>query len=176
MVKDMKTRAGTPIVSEVTSDLRLLPSRVAAIREKILEACATGDIEALRVPIDSNEVRPMFERGMKRAPGEDPIGRLKALSFDGKGREMLELLRAILRRPFVTVTRGPTVLYVWPFFAVKPPADPTLEERETMLACIRFADLRGVDSEVQARPMEIAIGSDGTWHYFWTSPAAERRG
>ena len=71
------------------TDASVLPRAVAAIRQKILQACATRDIEALRIPIDWNEVRPLFERGSKRPPGEDPVERLKALSFDGKGEEIL---------------------------------------------------------------------------------------
>jgi hypothetical protein len=164
------------IVSAPSSDARLPPPRVAAMRAKILEACAKGDIEALRIPIDWNEMRPLFERGAKRPPGEDPVERLKALSFDGKGRETIDLLRTILRQPFVTVTKGPTTLYVWPSFAVAPLVDPTPEERQIMLACVRFVDLHGAEPNGKPAPMEIAIGADGTWHYFWTSSAAGRRG
>ena len=164
------------IVSPAFSDVRLLPAPVAAMRSKILEACAKGDIEALRIPIEWNELRPVFGRGLKRPPGEDPVERLKALSFDGKGREIVDLLRKILRQPCVTVTKGPTTLYVWPALAVTPPADPTPDERQAMLACVRFADLRGAESGGSPRPMETAIGADGVWHYFWTSVATDRRG
>ena len=161
-------------VSGPYADSAALPALVAMMRSKILEACDRQDIEALRVPIDRNEVRPLFERGARRAPGEDPIARLKALSFDGKGRETLDLLRVVLRQPFVVVTKGPTSMYVWPAFAVKTPADPSPEERQAMIACVRFADLAGDDGKPS--PMQLGIASDGVWHFFWPSTGPATHG
>ncbi len=166
----------TEVVSEPMTDATALPPPVAAMRQKILQACAKGDIEALRIPIDWNEVRPLFERGARRAPGEDPVARLKALSADPAGQEIISLLRAILRQAFVKVVRGPTILYVWPAFALRPPADPTPQEREIMLTCVRFADLASPLAGGRAMPMELAIGADGVWHTFWTSPGPRSRG
>ena len=164
------------IISEPSDDADSLPPRVAAMRDRILDACAKGDIEALRMPIDWNELRPLFERSAHRALGESPIERLKALSFDGRGAETLAILRAILRQSFVTVTNGPTILYVWPAFSVRSPIDPTPRQREQMLACVRFADLANPDFSGAPAPMEIAIGADGTWHYYWTSRPRNARG
>ena len=172
MKKPAPQRAAQPVLSEPSSDASALPPRVAAIRRKILEACATRDIEALRIPIDWNEVRPLFERGQRRPPGEDPVERLKALSFDGKGLEILDLLRAALRQAYVAETRGPTQTYVWPAFALRPLSDPSPEERQVMLACVRFADLGKSDASGRPPPMRIGIGADGTWHYFWSVPSA----
>ena len=169
MANNKSKRAPAEIIAGPFEDASLLPPRVAAIRLKMLEACAKGDIEALRAPIDWNELRPLFERGVRRPPGEDPVERLKALSFDGKGREMLLLLRAVLRQSFVTVTNGPTRMYVWPAFARKAPDNPTSDARQAMLSCMRFADLRGAGAGGAPQPMEVGIGADGTWHYFWTS-------
>ena len=60
---------GGETISDPMTDPDLSPPPVVAMRRKILDACATRDIEALRIPIDSNEVRPMFERGARRPPG-----------------------------------------------------------------------------------------------------------
>ena len=54
--------------------------------------------------------------------------------------------------------------------------DMTAQEREAMLACVRFADLKKLDVTGRAAPMEIAIGADGTWHYFWTARPQNARG
>ena len=161
--------AARPTISEPISDAGALPRPVAAIRQKILQACATRDIEALRIPIDWNEVRPLFERGAKRPLGEDPIERLKALSFDGKGQEILALLRNVLRQAFVVETRGKAQMYVWPAFALKPPPDPSPDERQLMLACVRFADLGRSDAAGRPPPMRVGIAADGVWHYFWSA-------
>ena len=39
-----------------------------------------------------------------------------------------------------------------------------------MLTCVRFADLASPLADGCAMPMELAIGADGVWHTFWTSP------
>jgi hypothetical protein len=155
-------------VSAPSEDFSALPRPVAAMREKILEACAKGDIEALRIPIDWNEMRPMFERGAKRPAGTDPIDVLKALSFDGKGREIIALTRAVLAQPYVRITRGPVELFEWPAFArtATPPA--TEEEARAIWACVRFADLARSNDEGRPHVMRLGIGSDGVWHYFWS--------
>ena len=146
-----------------------LPPPVAAMRARILEACRTGEVEALRVPIDRNEVRPLFERG-GRDPGADPIATLKRLSFDGAGRETLALLRAVLTQQCLRETRTDgrlaVAMFIWPAFAIVPPPDPTFEQRQTMLSCLRFADLGRVD-ETPPPFMRVGLGPDGVWHYFW---------
>lgn len=158
-------------VSGPLSDLAALPARVVAMRQKILEACAKRDLEALRIPIDWNEVRPLFERGAKRAPGTDPIAILKELAFDKDGLENLTLLRHVLRQACVRETIGGHVNYVWPAFALAPPKDPSPEDRQTMLACVRFSDLRKTAANGLPAPMRVGLGADGVWHYFWSEGA-----
>jgi hypothetical protein len=157
-----------PQVSEPSTDLAALPPLVALMRRRILQACSKRDIEALRAPIDANEVRPLFEFGARRRPGEDPIERLKAMSFDGKGDEILSILSAVLHQPWVLTVSGPTRMYVWPFFAEKPLANPTPDERQAMLSCVRFADLGKSGADGRPLVMKVGIGADGVWHWFWT--------
>jgi hypothetical protein len=134
------------------------------MRDKILAACATGDIEALRIPIDWNELRPMFQKG--GAPA-DPIETLKALSFDRKGRESLAIARAVLAQPFVKITRGPVTLYEWPAYA-RHPAPPADEDAARALwRCVRFADLARSNEQGRPHVTRLAIAADGVWHYFW---------
>lgn len=164
------TGAATPaeMVSAPTSDLATLPAGVRAMREKILAACEKGDIEALRVPIDWNEVRPLFERGAKHPAGTDPIDVLTSLSFDRRGREILVLARAVLTQPFVRITRGPFESYEWPAFARRPAPPASEEEAQALWACVRFADLARSNEEGRPHVMRLGIGADGVWHYFWS--------
>nr|WP_255608876.1 hypothetical protein [Methylosinus sp. Sm6] len=147
------------------TDLSLLSAATRAMREKILAACETGDIEALRIPIDWNELRPMFQRG--GAPA-DPIETLKALSFDRKGRESLALASAVLAQPFVRIARGPVTLYEWPAYA-RHPAPPADEDAARALwSCVRFSDLARSNAEGRPHVTRLAIAADGVWHYFWS--------
>lgn len=160
-------------------DLDRLPAPVAAIRAKILAALDKNDIEALRIPIDWNEVRPIFAKSGAYRAGADPVEILKALSFDGKGREILAILRAVLAQPYVIITRGPVTLYQWPAFASQLQAAPDSHDisahvsaheapTSAQWACVRFADLARANAEGKPRPMKLGVASDGVWHYFWS--------
>ncbi|MDB5649963.1 MAG: hypothetical protein JWL62_1483 [Hyphomicrobiales bacterium] len=154
------------LVSGARTDLGALPARVGALHAKILEAVATRDLEKLRIPVEWNEVPPIFERGTRKGPGFDPLDMLKTRSFDGKGREMLAILQAVMEAPYVSVKRGPFETYVWPSFAVTPPQNPDEKTRLHMLRCIRFADLGLRNAAGQPLIHNVRIGSDGTWHTF----------
>lgn len=155
-------------ISEPSSDLAALPPRVAAMREKILEAVLTRDIEALRPAIEWNETPPIFARGEKPRGFSQTITFLKARSFDGRGEEVLALLKAIFEQPYVKVARGPATTYVWPAFAMRQSPDPGPEQRLAMLRCVRFSNL-GLTNDIRLPLIErLGIGADGTWHYFWS--------
>lgn len=156
------------VVSQPLIDIALLPAPVEAIRGKIIAALEKDDIEALRIPIDWNEVRPLFAKSGTFKAGTDPIEILKALSFDGKGHEILRIARAVLAQPFVKISRGPVTLFEWPAFACHPA--PPADEREARARwrCVRFADLSRSNAEGRPRATRIGIASDGVWHYFWS--------
>jgi hypothetical protein len=160
-------------ISDTIHDLAPLPARVLAMRAKILEAVASGDIENLRAPIEWNETPPIFGRaGDRNSPRvqtfAEAIDALKARSFDGAGRETLAILSAIFEQPYAKVTRGPTVTYVWPAFAVKQTPNPSPEARLAMYRCARFANLP-LRNDIGLPIIErVGIGADGTWHYFYS--------
>ncbi len=166
----MKRAAKTPpdVISQPIADLGALPAPVAAIREKILAACDKGEVEALRIPIDWNETRPLFAKSGTFKAGTDPIEILKALSFDGKGRETIALIRAIFAQPFVKIARGPVTLYEWPAFTRHPAPPANEDDARARWACVRFADLGRSNAEGRPRVTRIGIASDGVWHYFWS--------
>ena len=149
-------------ISAPIGDVARLPPRVAALRSKIIEAAASGDIERLRIPIEWNEIPPIFERGLKKGPGFDPLDALKARSFDGNGREMLAILKTVMEQPFVRVKRGPFESYAWPAFAFAPPKAPDADMRLVMLKCLRFADLGATPPPYH----RVRIAADGVWHTF----------
>ncbi|MGJ0507528.1 MAG: hypothetical protein ACR652_10390 [Methylocystis sp.] len=154
------------VVSQPSTDPP--PAPVRAIRDKILAALDKNDVEALRIPIDWNEVRPLFARSGAFPAGSDPIAVLKSLSFDGAGRETVALARAVLAQPFVVVTRGPVTLYEWPAFARRPAPAANEEEARARWRCVRFADLARSNAEGHPRATRIGIAADGVWHYFWS--------
>lgn len=153
-------------ISPPTRDLAALPERVRAMRELILEAVDSGDIEDLRRAIERNETLPIFATGATRPRTfADVVEFLKAQSFDRQGRETLAIIAAIFNQAYVKITRGPVVTYEWPAFDARSPAEANDEERRRMWRCMRFANL--ASSPDKTPPIErIGIGADGTWHYF----------
>ena len=155
-------------ISPPSRDLMALPERVRAMRELILDAVDSGDIEALRPAIERNETLPIFATGADRPRTfADVVEFLKKRSFDGQGRETLAIIAAIFDQPYVKITRGQSVTFEWPAFASVKPGAASEDEQLAAWRCTRFAALAA--SGDSAPPVErIGIGADGTWHYFWS--------
>ncbi len=156
-------------ISPPTRDLAALPERVRAMRELILEAVESGDIEDLRRAIERNETLPIFATGPARPRSfAGAIDFLKAQSFDAHGRETLAIITAIFDQAYARISRGPVVTYEWPAFAARTLGEASEDERREMWRCVRFAGL--ASSLDKTPPVErIGIGADGTWHYFAAS-------
>lgn len=176
----MKHPAKTPSPAPATrlegpfEDAALLPPRVAALREKILDACAQGDVEALKIPIQWAETPPIFLRGPGRPKNfAQIVDFLRARSFDGRGAEMTAILKATFESPFAKKTQGPFETWVWPADALIWPPTRDAATLARLYGLVRFADLGLADA--QGRPLihSAGVGGDGTWHWFASETAAE---
>lgn len=161
----MKT--SIPALSVPRLDTGDLPPAVARLRARILQATRGATIDDLLIPIQWNEVPPLFQTGQTR--DFDPIAFLKSRSFDGRGIEMLAILAAVFRAPHAVLTKGATQSYVWPVFPSVPDPTPWPQERLAPWACVRFADLTTPAPGGGPLVHRTAIGPDGTWQYFWTA-------
>ena len=114
----------SPLVSRIAKkqpkpgeDTGPLPAPVEEMRQGILAATHSGNIEDLREPLDWNELKPEVA-----APaGEDPIAYWKKTSADGNGREILAALADILPMRAAELPLGKdlenNIIYVWPYLA-----------------------------------------------------------
>ena len=108
--------AGEPLPTILRSESDL-PEPVRAMRQKLIDAARTGDIEALRGLMKEQPEQPAVALG---DPG-DPIEYLKQLAADAEGREILAILVEVLNAGFVHVGAGtPDEAFVWPYFANYP--------------------------------------------------------
>lgn len=143
-----------------------LPPGVAEMREAILAAVRSGDIEDLRHAIELNELKP--ELGA--AAGSDPIAHLKAISGDGEGREILAALGEVLGMAPATLPVGRdlenNLLYVWPYLAELKPADLTPAQQVDLLRLVTPAEAKAMQAGGKWLWWRLAIGADGTWHMF----------
>lgn len=143
-----------------------LPPPVAEMREAMLAAAETGDIEELRTVLDWNELKPE----VADSPVADIIAHWRSLSADGTGADVLAALRAILSAAPAVVRGGRDVendrLFVWPGVA---------EQAIGNLDAAGLAELVRIAPEHEVARMKAAgrylgwrlvIGADGVWHSF----------
>lgn len=146
-------------------DVSKLPEPVKRLREKLLEAAKTGDINQLKPIIDANKSPPNL--GADEDQDKDPIAFLKTLSGDPEGREILAILSEILDAGYVHVDVGtPQEAYIWPYFA-RYPIDaltpPQMVELFRILTSSDFDEMKSFGAYMFYR---VGIAPDGTWTYF----------
>lgn len=156
-----RQRPAKPVSGETA-----LPGPVAEIRDAILAAVASGDIEEMRHPLEWNEIKPE----VADPPVEDAITYWRQTSADGRGREILEALGEILRQPYAVLPVGRDAennrLYVWPRFAEAGEAELTDAERQAMIRLIPAPVLEDMRRTGRYLYWRLAIAADGTWHSF----------
>lgn len=155
--------AGIRGVPTIEYDTSKLPPAVKALRDELIAAARSGDIEKLRAIIKRMKQRPDFGADAN----EDPIDFLKQQSGDGQGFEQLAILLEILESGFVHVDTGtPEEAYVWPYFARYPIlslSKPQMIELFKIITGGEWQDAKDFGAYTFYR---TAIGPDGAWLYF----------
>lgn len=151
-------------VPEVLYDTQSLPAPVRRMRELIMEACITGDLEALRPLIGTGaNITQLAFGGVE----EDPIDYLRQLSGDEGGQEILAILLELLEAGYVHIKEDSAQeLYVWPYFFAVPIEKLDERQRVELFKVVTagdFEDMRAYGSYIFYR---TAISPEGRWVYF----------
>jgi hypothetical protein len=148
---------------EIIHDLSTLPAPVKAMREQIVEAAASGDIERLRPLFGSGDT----QTNVMNNEFEDPIDALKNFSGDAEGQELLAIMLDILSTGTARFDAGtPDEAYVWPYFAGKPLKTLTPPERVDLLRIVTAGDLAGMEENGNYNFFRLGIAPDGKWKFF----------
>ncbi|MEM8878833.1 MAG: hypothetical protein AAGD23_13325 [Pseudomonadota bacterium] len=151
---------------EVSKSIEDLPQPVQRMREAIMDAALTGNVERMRVAIQMGELPP----AMALHEGEDAIDHLRAISGDEEGREILAIILEILEAGYAHMEPGTErEIFLWPYFAGLPFAalDP-IQEVE-LYRIITPHDRAEMESHTgQYTFFRIGISKDGTWQYLLT--------
>ncbi|OCO98163.1 MULTISPECIES: hypothetical protein [unclassified Ensifer] len=149
---------------EVLTDVSKIPAPVARMRELIVEAAASGDIERLR---------PLLGKGPTQTQvtgvtgDEDPVAILKGLSGDQEGVEILAILLDVLSTGFVLVDKGtPQEAYVWPYFAEKKLSTLTAPEKVDLFRLVTAGDFADMEEFGSYNFYRVGIMPDGKWKFF----------
>ncbi|MBP1860700.1 hypothetical protein [Rhizobium herbae] len=147
---------------EVLSDVSKIPEPVARMRELIVEAAASGDIERLR---------PLLGKGPTQTQVSetdgDPVETLKGLSGDPQGIEILAILLDVLSAGFVLTEKGtPDEMYVWPYFTEKRLSSLTPPEKVDLFRLVTAGDFAQMEEAGNYNFYRVGITPDGQWKFF----------
>lgn len=133
------------------------------MRQAFLAAAASGDIEQLRVPIEMNEIHPVFAK----TSVPDPVAYLKAASADGNGLEILAILYSLLTTGHAIANPGTKhEMIVWPYHAVIPLNTLTPSQEVELNRFLPPTRLKEMIAQGKYSYFSLGISRDGVWHYF----------
>ncbi|WP_099866336.1 hypothetical protein [Pararhizobium haloflavum] len=145
-------------------DTDILPEPAARMRTLIMEAAATGDLEALRPLIG---IGPEATRLTIGGLNDDPIDFLRASSGDEGGQEILAILLDVLDAGFVLVEReGETPVYLWPYFFAVPLEELTDPQKVELMRIVTAGDYAEMQVYGGYNFYRIGITAEGAWSYF----------
>lgn len=149
---------------EVIYDINKAPEPVRKLREQIVEAAASGDLERLRPLMGAGADQTQVTVGEAT---DDPISTLKDLSGDPDGDEILAIMLDIISTGFVHVGAGtPDEMYVWPYFAEKDLKSLTPPERVELLRIVTAGDLSDMQEFGGYNFYRLGITPAGKWKFF----------
>lgn len=149
---------------EIHRDFDKLPEPVRLMRERMLHAARSGDIEQLRplLGIEDKATQLSLEDHE-----EDVIDFLKSLSGDEAGREVLAIIVDLLDTGYVHLNAGKDdEVYVWPYFYAMPLdrlTPPQIVELFEIVTAGDFEDMKKAGGYIF---YSIGIGPDGSWRFF----------
>lgn len=149
----------------IETDVEKAPAPVKRMRQLLIDAAKTGDIEKLR---------PLINQGLRQAridgvedENQDPIAVLKEYSGDADGQEILAIILDLLNSSYAHVDAGTEEeAYVWPYFAAKPLSALTAPERVELLRIITAGDLADMEQYGNYSFYRLGITKDGEWKFF----------
>lgn len=140
-----------------------LPEPVRKMRQAIIDAARTGDIEKLRPVFAMSKTPPE----LSKEPYKDPITYLKETSGDENGREILAILLDLLDAGWVHDGAGtPDEVYVWPYFSEIPVDRLTPPQEVELLRVLTASDVDEMRAYAAYLFYKIGIAPDGTWRFF----------
>lgn len=151
-------------VPPVLYDVAVLPEPVRRMRDRIMQASLTGEIEQLRPLIETGEDGTQLSFG--ETPG-DPVEFLRELSGDDEGQEILAILYEVMSAGFVRYDEGkPTEMYVWPYFFAVPLETLDKRQRVELFKLVTAGDYEDMKNFGAYIFYRVGISPEGRWLFF----------
>jgi hypothetical protein len=153
--------------AEIIYDLSRLPAPAKRMRELIIEAARSGDLEKLRPFIGTGDSATVLSFG---GVDGDPIEFLRSISGDtepGQGQEILAILEEVLSAGFVHLDPGtPEEMYVWPYFHAVPLEKLTPPQRVELFKIVTAGDYEEMRAYGVYSFYRAGISPEGQWNFF----------
>lgn len=149
---------------EILYDTELLPVPVKRMRELIMEAARSGDLEELRVLMGTGNNITQLAFGDIEG---DPIEYLRQGAGDEEGHEMLAILLEVMEAGYVRFDAGtPNELYVWPYFYAVALETLTPKQRVELFKLVTAGDYEDMLSFGAYIFFRVGITPEGRWLFF----------
>jgi hypothetical protein len=152
--------------ADEAADAVKLPSHVADLKDVILTAAHSGNIDELKAAFDVSGIVP--DLGVANVG--DPIKVLKDESEDHQGREILAALIQAFAMPPVTLPLGSdlenNLIYVWPYLAERPLDKLTPSEEVDLYRLVTPAKAAEMREKKRWLWWRLTIAADGSWTAF----------
>lgn len=152
-------RAGA---SQVLYDFNALPDPVKRMLKQIAGAAESGDIEAMRIVFESNELKPMVATSFV----DDPIAFWKKASTDGTGRDVLAAMLNVLSTGYVRFGQGKDEIFIWPYFAATDLAKLTPAQEVELYRIVPPELAVAMKKSGKYSYYRLGVSPTGVWQYF----------
>lgn len=143
-----------------------LPKQVQTMRQDILSAVKTGEIESLKGVLEQSELWPMAQIGNSNMADVNPINQWVEQSKKTQGAYILAQLDILLNMPYQTITLTQGLdLYIWPYFSEADLSKLCSSDLVNFLKLNTPQAWQEMHQTNKYTGFQIAIGSDGSWHY-----------
>lgn len=150
--------------SEISYDLEELPFSTRRMRELILEATQSGDIEKLRPYLGIGQNMTQLSLGSEV---EDPIEFLKSQSGDEQGHEILAILEEVLEAGYARFDAGTErETFIWPYFFALPIEELTERQRVELFRIATYGDYQDMVDFGGYIFYRVGISPTGRWQFF----------
>ncbi len=147
---------------QVLYDPQSLPAPVKQTLEEIFDTAQSGDIEAMRPVLESNELKPM----VATTHVDDPVAFWKKNSADGEGRDVLAALLNILSAGFVKTGQGNDAIYIWPYLAEMDLTKLTPAQEVELYRIVPADKALAMKRNGKYSYYRIGVSPTGVWQYF----------
>jgi len=149
---------------EILYDTEILPVPVKRMRELIMEAARSGDMEELRVLMGTGNSITQLAFGDIEG---DPIEYLRSGAGDEEGHEMLAILLEVMEAGYVRFDVGTSnELYVWPYFYAIALETLTPKQRVELFKLVTAGDYEDMLSFGAYIFFRVGITPEGRWLFF----------